>query len=90
MSYQYYFQASLWQYMKFMNFFENYSRFVSIRDFTLTEGVDTKEGEDVQHSIRMTVETYVYNPKSGGKKTKIVNYEILEQIRERLMADLAS
>ena len=76
MSYQYYFQASLWQYMKFMNFFENYSRFVSIRDFTLTEGKDTKEGEDVQHSVRMTVETYVYNPKSGGKKTKIVNYDI--------------
>ena len=32
-SYQYYFQASLWEFMKFMNFFENYDRFVGVRDF---------------------------------------------------------
>jgi Tfp pilus assembly protein PilO len=76
MSYQYYFRATLWQYMKFMNFFENYARFVSIRDFTLSKGSAGKEGEDAFHSMRMTVETYVYNPKSGGKRTKIVNYDV--------------
>ena len=34
--YRFEFTANLWQYMKFINFFENYDRFVKVRDVRMT------------------------------------------------------
>ena len=86
-SYQYQFSATLWQFMKFMNFFESYDRFVRVRDFNLSKGSKQKVGDDVVHAIRMTVETYVYNPKTSGKETQISNYTTkVEKLRHEIEA----
>lgn len=74
-NYQYEFSATLWQFMQFINFFETYERFVSIRDFFLTASAPLTAGEDAVHKFRVTLETYVYSLPSSGRQTKISNYE---------------
>ncbi len=82
-SYQFEFSSSLWQFMKFMNFFENYARFVKVQDFKLAkinsarpgQGEGLASGEDKIHKLSITVETYVYNAKATGKGVVIQNYD---------------
>ncbi|MCA8955475.1 MAG: type 4a pilus biogenesis protein PilO [Planctomycetes bacterium] len=86
-SYQYSFDATLWQFLKFMSFFETYERFVRVRDFSLASGATKANVEDAVHKVRLTVETYLYNPKSNGKGTMIPNYEAkLKQLRHEIAA----
>jgi Tfp pilus assembly protein PilO len=79
-TYQFEFRATLWQFMKFISFFENYERFVRVASFNLTTG-DTANGRmtagedgDVVHQMQMVVETYVYNAAGSGKDVVIPNY----------------
>ncbi len=79
-TYTFDFRASLWQFLKFANFFENYERFVKIKSLNLTSGVvdqrpdtDPVDG-DVQHRINMMVETYVYTGSAKGSDVNIPNY----------------
>lgn len=75
--YQYELTATLWQFMKFINSIENYERLVSITDFAITP-VTARESEtrdgDVVHSIKLTMETYTYNPASTGQDVTIPDY----------------
>lgn len=75
--YQYELTATLWQFMKFINSIENYERLVSITDYAITpvraREAETREG-DVVHSIKLTMETYTYNPASTGQDVTIPDY----------------
>jgi Tfp pilus assembly protein PilO len=88
--YRFEFQANLWQFMKFINFFENYDRFVKVRDVrmskTRTRGQARQAGE-MTHSFIVTVETYVYNVQGKGKLTAIPNYP---NKRDSLRHEIAS
>ncbi|MFQ5504785.1 MAG: type 4a pilus biogenesis protein PilO [Planctomycetota bacterium] len=72
------FTGSLWQFLKFMNSFESFKRFVRVNAFNLSAGRPSDSSgivEEVIHTLNLTVETYVYNHRAGGKGTvKIVNY----------------
>lgn len=84
-TYTFEFNASLWQFLKFVNFFENYERFVKVKSFQLTanavearDGVDVPDG-DVQHKVSMMVETYVYTGGAKGSEVVIPNYQSKQQ-----------
>lgn len=82
------FTATLWQFMKFMNMFENYKRFVKVTNFRLTSGrpADGQSPDEVLHEFTMSVETYNYNQAVGGKQpTRIKNYD---QKKARLREDI--
>lgn len=63
-------EATLWQFMKFMNLFESHKRFVAITSYSLTAGKPDPDNpfDPVRHQISMVIETYVYNQAAGGKK----------------------
>jgi Tfp pilus assembly protein PilO len=73
-SYQISLRGTVWQFMRFMNSFESYDRFVRVQAFTLTAGKPELDQEMVEHDVAMTVQTFVYNPGSGGPPVKIQNY----------------
>lgn len=87
--YKYEMTATLWQVMKFMNLVENFERFVSITDFTITSGskngkVQVRDG-DVVHNVQMTLQTYAYNGKADAKDVQIPDYQKLrEELREEI------
>jgi Tfp pilus assembly protein PilO len=93
-TYRFDFKATLWQFMKFVNFFENYERFVKVKSFTLTAGGNSNaevEEAETQHRISMVVETYVYKGKANSKDVKIPNYDtkrtsLAEEIVHNLQA----
>ncbi len=85
-SYGFDFSASLWQTLKFTNFFENYERFVKIKSLSLTagstdtaQGTETDVGGDVKHKVTMVVETYVYTGAATSTPVMIPNYEAKRQ-----------
>lgn len=75
--YQYELTATLWQFLKFVNSIENYERLVAITDFSITQ-VNSKEPEtrdgDTVHSIKLSMETYTYNPSNTGQDVTIPDY----------------
>lgn len=72
--------GSIDQFLKFMNLFENYDRFVNIKSFQISRGSVPDEEGVVQHSIGMELETYQYNPKGGPTlRVDIPNYERRKQ-----------
>lgn len=80
--------ANLWQFLHCMSLFENYERFVQIKDFTLNSGA-TKRGaigaNGISHSVTMTVETYVYKASAKAKDVPIPNYDNkVEKLREEI------
>ncbi|MEZ5963380.1 MAG: type 4a pilus biogenesis protein PilO [Planctomycetota bacterium] len=84
-TYTFEFNATLWQFLKFANFFENYERFVKVKNFQLTSGGgearadgEYEEG-DVQHKVNMMVETYVYTGNAKGTDANIPNYAAKQQ-----------
>lgn len=88
-------KASLWQFLKFANSFENYERFVKIKSFQLTTGAaeqrtdDNVEDADVQHRINMMVETYVYTGNAKGSDLVIPNYAAKQQaLAEEILRNL--
>ncbi len=71
--------ATLWQCLKFINLIESYQRFVSIADFSITSGgsgraEDLIDGSAV-HTIKLTLQTYTYSAKAGGKEVAIPDYD---------------
>ena len=86
--YVYEMQATLWQFIKFINEIENYERFVAITDFTISQ-VNAREavirnGEQV-HSIKLTMETYTYNDQGSGQEVEIPDYvDKKEMLREEI------
>src|SRR5262245_5590108 len=90
--YQYDMNATLWQFLKFINSIENYERFVSITDFSIqhTGGreAETRDGDQV-HQIRLTMETYTYDGKSTGQDVEIPDYSDKKQeLREEIFKSL--
>lgn len=93
--YTYEMTATLWQFLKFMNLIENYERFVSITDFSITAGGkgrndETRDGDTV-HSVKLTMQTYTYNGKVVGKEVAIPDYAsqkeaLREEIWKRMQA----
>ncbi|MEC7584412.1 MAG: type 4a pilus biogenesis protein PilO, partial [Planctomycetota bacterium] len=86
--YVYEMQATLWQFIKFINEIENYERFVAITDFTISQ-VNAREavvrnGEQV-HNIKLTMETYTYNDQGSGQEVEIPDYvDKKEMLREEI------
>ncbi|MBL9077118.1 MAG: type 4a pilus biogenesis protein PilO [Planctomycetes bacterium] len=93
--YTYEMTATLWQFLKFINLIENYERFVSITDFSITAGGkgkndDTRDG-DVVHTVKLALQTYTYNGKAAGKEVEIPDYSaqreaLREEIWKRMQA----
>lgn len=86
--YLYDMNATLWQFLKFINSIENYERFVSITDFSITRAngrdAETRDGDQV-HSIRLTMETYTYDGKGAGAGVDVPDYaEKKEMLREEI------
>ncbi|MEC7726010.1 MAG: type 4a pilus biogenesis protein PilO, partial [Planctomycetota bacterium] len=93
-AYTYEMTATLWQGLKFMNLVENFERFVSITQFSITPGAadsgaaTTIDGE-VVHTIKVTMQTYQYNNAGSAKDVVIPRYddrkdELREEIWERI------
>ncbi len=80
------FTGSLWQFMKFMNMFESYNRFVKITNFRLVAGKVLDEApENVIHTFSMSVVTYTYNKAAGKKPVTIPNYNAKrDRLREEI------
>ncbi len=76
--YSYDMTATMWQCMKFMNLAENFDRFVSITDVSISGGNsargEEREGDNV-HTVKLTLQTYRYNGKTSGKEVKIPDYD---------------
>src|SRR5262245_45633450 len=76
--YQYDMTATLWQFLKFINLIENYERFISITDFSIQHingrDAEQRDGDQV-HSIKLTMETYVYNAKGAAQDVDIPEYK---------------
>jgi Tfp pilus assembly protein PilO len=76
--YQYDMTATLWQFLKFINLIENYERFISITDFSIQHingrDAEQRDGDQV-HSIKLTMETYVYNAKGAAQDVDIPDYK---------------
>ena len=72
-------EASVWQFLRFLNCFESFGRFNSVTTFTLNAGVTgtrPAEGSPEQvHSISMDVETYTYNSGGEAAQVKIPGYD---------------
>ena len=71
------FTGTLWQFLRFVNLFESYKRFVNVTGFKLTAGKPA-EGEtidDIVHQFSMSVVTYTYNRAANGKPVEIKQYE---------------
>lgn len=68
--------GSMDQFLKFVNYFENYDRFVSITGFTVGPSNDVGPGGEPLHSINLELMTCQYNPKgSAVTRVEIPNYE---------------
>jgi Tfp pilus assembly protein PilO len=87
--------ATLWQCLKFINLIENYERFVSITDFSISAGGATRGEEmidgDAVHTVKLTLQTYTYNATGGAKTVTIPDYEnqrlaLREEIWKRMQA----
>jgi hypothetical protein len=92
--YAYELKATLWQFQKFINFIENYERFVSIASFTISPGggreTELRDGE-VVHGMKLMMETYTYNGKSAGQDVTIPDYDkkrdaLREEIFKRMQS----
>jgi len=69
-------RGSMEQFLKFMNLFENYDRFVSISGFGISKGDERDTQGNIQHEVNLELETYSYNPKGGPVlRVDLPNYE---------------
>ena len=87
--YQYELTATLWQFLKFINSIENYERLVAITDYSigqLNEREPVMRDGDTVHTIKLTMETYTYNPNSTGQEVTIPDYnDKKDQLREEIV-----
>lgn len=94
--------GDLWQFLEFMNAFENHPRFISVVDFTVKPAAPDEvlqaqlRGEDPIHEYTLGLETYVYEHTGDANNTPISRYEqrrkeLREQIKmQRTMLALES
>lgn len=90
-SYRMELQATVWQFLKFINLYENMDRFVRVVSFSI-KSADPKEaekalqaGEDAVHKMSIVVETYVYNGKNDSSGIEIKNYKSMrDSLREEI------
>lgn len=71
--------GTIWQFMKLMNCFENYQRFVNVKNWSITANTNVNTNPNAAatealHAISMVVETYVYTGGRGGKDVVIPGY----------------
>lgn len=84
--------ATLWQFMKFINLYESYDRFIRVVSYSLkaADRDDVAQAAakdaDPSHKISLVLETYVYAGKGQGKNVEIPGYG---KKRERLEAEIA-
>jgi Tfp pilus assembly protein PilO len=81
--------ATLWQCLKFINLIENYERFISVTEITITSGGKNRSDEsrdgDVVHTVKLTMQTYSYNGSAEGKEVKVPDYAALKAaLREEI------
>ena len=74
------FEATIWQFMRFVNLFESDKRFLRIADFDIRTGAKGSKSAgiegNVKHDITMKIETYVYHgQKKGAGGVSIAAYE---------------
>lgn len=81
------FDATAWEMLDFLDRVETHSRFISVTAFKLSGARRNsfKDGEIPRHRIQMDLETYVYEPKAGGKEVRIDGYD---HKRELLIAEI--
>jgi Tfp pilus assembly protein PilO len=64
------------QFLRFINLFENFDRFVKISGFSLMHGRVVDSEGNLQHEINLELETYQYNPRGGEvARVDIPNYD---------------
>jgi Tfp pilus assembly protein PilO len=79
-TYQIIAKGTIWQFMKFVNLFENYERFVNVKSWSLTSGAGNTSNlaqagtADVVHSFSLVLETYVYTGARGKNDVQIPGY----------------
>lgn len=80
--------GTLWQFMKFMNMFESYKRFVKVSNFRLTAGraASGQSPDEIVHQVSMSVDTYNYTAAVGGKSP--VTIPGYEEKKARLREDI--
>jgi Tfp pilus assembly protein PilO len=91
--YTYDMSGTLWQCMKFMNLVENFERFVSITDFSIAANKDSGRGDeregDSVHTVKLSLQTYRYNGKTGSKEVQIPEYaQQKEALREEIWKNM--
>ncbi|MDA0373978.1 MAG: type 4a pilus biogenesis protein PilO [Planctomycetota bacterium] len=92
-SYRLQIEATLWQFMKFINSFENHDRFIRVVQYDLKSAardvVDraVASGADPRHEIDLVLETFVYEGKDSGGDIEIPNYA---KKRDRFASEIAS
>ncbi len=90
-------EGTLWQFLEFVNAFENHDRFIRVVSFNV-KPADRDEldkaavtGDDPRHSYQLVVETYVYNGGAADSVVEIPKYpQKRERIREAITAGMDS
>ncbi len=75
--------------LRFLSAIENHRRFIRISKFDVTSGKRDRRGsalEEIDHDVRMELETYVYNP--GRSKQPIASIEEYDRKRDELRAQI--
>jgi Tfp pilus assembly protein PilO len=68
-------EGTIWQFMRFVNHFESYRRFISVTNYDITAGAKNPKDsndQDLVHQIRMDVDTYVYHTAAGGSTPVVI------------------
>lgn len=83
-------EATLSNFLAFLNRVESFKRFVIVPYLKLSNGARSNTEEtfvttDANHTVEFDIETYAYNPAKGGVREPIPNYEARRaQLREEI------
>ncbi|MBK8976489.1 MAG: type 4a pilus biogenesis protein PilO [Planctomycetes bacterium] len=90
-SYRLQLQGTLWEFLEFVNLFENHPRFVRVVSFSVkpadNEEIDraAAQGQDPVHTYTLVVETYVYGERGSSGGVEIPKYEQrCRELRDRI------
>lgn len=72
-------EGTVWQFMKFLNCFENHERFVNVKNWSLMSGAThnpnpTLATAEATHHFSLVLETYMYTGGRGSKDVHIPGY----------------
>ena len=84
------FESTAWELLDFLDRVETHARFMSVTAFKLSAArrASFRDGVEPRHRVQMDLETYVYEPKAGGKEARIDGYDhkkelLISEIRSR-------